>query len=185
MTLPQKLGSKPRGFASLADPSLNRWWVIMQTNLKLRNGQNLTLILTKFVDSSLKGWGVITQTSLLTHEQTERQTDWHTGNYNTRRPKLASGNKNGLVTAKLGQSVMTVLLLLPCRYRSHQSWRLWVQSHWLESVCGGWAESTRGMGSQHWQSHHILTAGSGCKTLCLHRPYIAPTDNYPASMQHK
>ena len=96
--------------------NFNWWWVIAWTSSKwgkfwLRNSiwpwrsrsivpqnnrdlnQGLLHLWSKFGDPSWNGWWVIARTSLwLMHGWTHTQTD--AGNNNTRRPKLASGQKS-------------------------------------------------------------------------------------------
>ena len=62
--------------------------IVPQNNRDLNQG--LFHLWSKFGDSSLNGWWVIARTSWWL---TDRHTHTHAGNDNTRRPKLASGNK--------------------------------------------------------------------------------------------
>ena len=68
--------------------------IVPQNNRDLNQG--LFHLWSKFSDSSLNSWWVIARTSWwLTDRHTHTHTHTHAGNDNTRRPKLASGNKLG------------------------------------------------------------------------------------------
>ena len=66
------------------------WSIVPQNNRDLNQG--LLHLWSKFGDPSLNGWWVIARTNLVTDGLTDGRTD--AGNDNTRRPKLASGNKS-------------------------------------------------------------------------------------------
>ena len=77
--------------------------IIPQNNKDLNQG--LLHLWSKFGDPSLNGWRVIARTkSWLTDTQTHTHTHTGAGDYNTRRPKLASGKNEKCTTAWNGVS---------------------------------------------------------------------------------
>ena len=113
--------------------------IVPQNNRDLNQG--LLHLWSKFGDPSWNGWWVITRTSSwLTHGRTHRQTD--AGNDNTRRPKLASGNKRwyepGYCTKRKWIVIITcftkkvflwqMVLSLACLWCDKIALRLWLSS---------------------------------------------------------
>ena len=104
-------------WSKFGDSNLNKWKVIVRTSSKWGKirlssyiwpwrsksitpknyrhlNQGVLRLSSKFSDSSVNGWWVIVRTSkwlIHTHRHTDKHTD--AGDYNTRRPKLASGKK--------------------------------------------------------------------------------------------
>ena len=91
---PDKLTSPKWGKFGLSS-SIWPWRSLSITPQNNRDlNQGLLHLWSKFGDPSLNGWWIIARTSSwLTDPQTHTHTHTHAGNDNTRRPKLASGNK--------------------------------------------------------------------------------------------
>ena len=98
--------------------------IIPQNNRALNQG--LLHLWSKFGDPSLNGWWVIARTnSWLTDTQT------HAGNDNTRRPKLASGNKNNIYSFHL-------CMILGNRDEAWPMYHVWpISKHFMLGLSGG------------------------------------------------